>query len=122
MWGKQDALNASRCSAQIAPMQATLETDNWRSVLKNSFRNALIGDTLETQDQILARLAATPKESLLRTSRELFTLSAVEAFDQYLASPGTRAHAILAPSNNLPFSLHVLRPTLSTTTLLNTGH
>lgn len=108
--------------AQIAPMQAALETDDWRSVLEDSFRNALIGGTPETHDQILARLAATPKELLLGTSRELFTFRAVDALDQYLASGGAQAHAILAPSNNLPLSLHILRPALAAMTLPATGH
>ncbi len=108
--------------AQIAPIQAALATDDWRKTLENSFRNALIGGTPTTHDRILARLAATPKDRLLGTSRELFTFKAVEALDRYLATPGTRAHAILAPSNNLPLSLHILRPTLTTTTLPDTGH
>jgi len=108
--------------AQIAPMQAALATDDWRSTLENSFGNALTGGTSATQDQILARLAATPKDRLLGTSRGLFAFKAVEALDQYLASPGSRAHAILALSNNLPFSLHVLGPALTTITLPDTGH
>lgn len=108
--------------SQIAPMQAALTTDGWRSVLQESFQNALEGGAAATYDQILARLAATPKDPLVGTSRELFTFKAVEALDQYLSSPGARAHAILAPLNNLPLSLHVLRPTLTTTTLPATGH
>lgn len=108
--------------AQIAPIQAALATEDWRSTLENSFRGALTGGTSATQDEILARLAATPKAALLGTSRGLFAFKAVEALDRYLATPGARAHAILAPSNNFPFSLHVLRPTLTTTTLPDTGH
>ena len=108
--------------AQIAPVQAALATDDWRSTLENSFRGALTGGTLATQDEILARLAATPKAALLGTSRGLFAFKAVEALDRYLATPGARAHAILAPSNNFPFSLHVLRPALTTTTIPDTGH
>jgi pimeloyl-ACP methyl ester carboxylesterase len=52
----------------------------------------------------------------------LFAFKAVEALDRYLATPGAQAHAILAPSNNLPFSLHVLRPALTTITIPDTGH
>lgn len=108
--------------AEIAPMQAALATEDWRSTLENSFRGALTGGTSATQDEILARLAATPKAALLGTCRGLFAFKAVEALDRYLATPGAHAHAILAPSNNLPFSLHVLRPTLNTITLPDTGH
>ncbi len=108
--------------AEIVPIQTGLETANWRSDMENSFRNALTGGTAATQDHILARLAATPADRLIGTARELFTFRAAAALDQYLASPGSQAHAILAPSNNLPFSLHNLRPALTTTTLPNTGH
>jgi pimeloyl-ACP methyl ester carboxylesterase len=120
-------IDCTQCSpevyeAQIAPMQAALATDDWRLVLEDSFRNALSGSTLATQEHILARLAATPKAQLLGTSRELFSFKALDALDQYLAWSGASAHAILAPSNNLPFSLHVLRPSLSAITLPDTGH
>lgn len=108
--------------AQIAPMQAALATDDWRAVLEQSFRNALLGGTPATQEQILARLAATPKARLLGTSRGLFAFKAAEALDRYLEKPGARAIAILAPSNNLPLSLHVLRPELTTIVVPATGH
>ena len=108
--------------SELAPYQAALATDNWRSAIETSFRNALKGGTPETHQQILARLAATPKAPLIGTSRGLFSFKALDALDQYLVSPGTSAHAILAPSNNWPFSLHVLRPTLTTITLPDTGH
>ncbi len=108
--------------AELAPYQAALATDNWRSAIETSFRNALKDSTLEIHQQILARLAATPKAPLIGTSRGLFSFKAVDALDQYLTSPGSSAHAILAPSNNWPYSLHVLRPTLTTITLPDTGH
>lgn len=108
--------------AQIAPTEAALATEDWRSTLENSFRGALTGGTSATHDRILARLAATPKAALLGTCRSLFAFKAVEALDRYRATPGAQAHAILAPSNNLPFSLHVLRRALTTTTLPDTGH
>ena len=108
--------------AQIAPMQAALATDDWRSVLETSFRTALVGGTSATQEYVLTCLAAAPKEQLLGTSRELFSFRALDALDRYLAATGTCVHAILAPSNNLPLSLHFLRPSLATMTLPNTGH
>lgn len=107
---------------QIAPIQSLLATDSWRSVLEGSFRNALVGSRSTTKNHILARLASTPKDRLLGTCRELFTFKAAEALDQYLAFPRTQAHAILAPTNNQPYSLHVLRPALSTHTIPDTGH
>jgi pimeloyl-ACP methyl ester carboxylesterase len=108
--------------AQIAPMQAALATDDWRSTLEASFRNALEGSKAATQEQILTRFANTPKDRLIGTSRELFTFKAVEALDRYLATTRSIVYAILAPSNNLPFSLHVLRPAISTITIPATGH
>lgn len=108
--------------AQIAPMQAELETENWRSLLTGSFHNALAGGTPETHAQILARLAAAPQEALLGTARELFTFRAIDSLDRYLAAPRTQAQAILAPSNNLPFSWHILRPALTAVTIPDTGH
>lgn len=107
---------------QVAPYQAALTTDDWRSAIETTFRNALIGSTPETYQKILARLAATPKAPLIGTSEGLFSFKALDTLDQYLASPGTHPHLILAPSNNWPFSLHVLRPALTTITLPNTGH
>jgi pimeloyl-ACP methyl ester carboxylesterase len=91
-------------------------------VLEQSFRNALTGGTSATQANILARLNRTPKAALIGTGRELFTFQATAALDQYLASPGAQAHAILAPSNAMPLSLHVLRPALPTITIPNTSH
>lgn len=108
--------------AQIAPMQQAMLGEDWRSVMEQSFRNALTGGTAETQANILARLNRTSKAALLGTGRELFTFEAVVALDKYLASPSAQVHAILAPSNTMPFSLPVLRPALPTTTIPNTSH
>ncbi|MBL1177290.1 alpha/beta fold hydrolase [Pantanalinema sp. GBBB05] len=107
---------------QLAPYEQALATDNWRSAIEASFRQALAGGTPATHEYILARLAATPKAALLGTSRGLFGFQAVDAIDQYLSAPGTQIQAILAPSNHLPFSLHNLRPAITTITLPATGH
>lgn len=107
---------------QIAPMQGALTGENWRSELEASFRQALSGSCSATSDHILSRLASTPKDRLLGTSRELFTFRAVEMLDRYLLATASRVYAILAPTNNSPFSLHVLRPTIAPITLPNTGH
>lgn len=107
---------------QLAPYEQALATDNWRSAIEASFRQALTGGTPTTHDHILARLAATPKAALLGTSRGLFGFQALDAIDQYLSSPGKQIQAILAPSNHMPFSLHNLRPAITTITLPATGH
>ncbi|HEY9617395.1 MAG TPA: alpha/beta hydrolase [Microcoleaceae cyanobacterium] len=107
---------------ELAPYQRALATDAWRSALEKSFRQALIGGAATTSEYVLARLAATPKAALIGTSHGLFGFSALDALDRYFAAPGTQAHAILAPSNNMPVSLHVLRPALTPITLPDTGH
>ncbi len=108
--------------AQLAPYYRALATDDWRSAIAASFRQALTGSTPTTSDQILARLAATPKEQLVGTSYGLFAFHATDALNQYLAYPKSQVHAILAPANNMPFSLHNLHPAIASTTLPNTSH
>jgi len=108
--------------ARIVPYQRALETEDWRAAVETSFNEALTGSTAHTRARILACLVATPQDCLSGMSRGMFAFEAVDALDRYLAAPGTRAHAIIAPSNTFSFSLHILRPTLTTTTLPDTGH
>ncbi|MBE9155455.1 alpha/beta hydrolase [Nodosilinea sp. LEGE 06152] len=120
-------IDCTRCpadvyKAQIAPMQAAMLGKGWRSVLQQSFRQALMGGTPETHLEILARLDQTPEAALRGTSRELFTFPAVNALDTYLAVPAADVHLILADLEARPFSLHALRPALPTTAIPNTGH
>jgi pimeloyl-ACP methyl ester carboxylesterase len=108
--------------ARIVPYQRALEREDWRAAVETSFNEALTGSKADTRDRILACLAATPRDCLCGMYRGMFPFEAVDALDRYLAAPGTRAHAIIAPSNTFPFSLHILRPTLTTSTLPDTGH
>ena len=113
---------AQMYEARIVPYQRALETEDWRAAVETSFNEALTGSRTQTRDRILACLAATPQDCLCGMSRGMLPFEAVDALDRYLAAPGTRAHAIIAPSNTFPFSLHILRPTLTTTTIPDTGH
>jgi pimeloyl-ACP methyl ester carboxylesterase len=115
-------LPAEVYEAQIVPYLRALETEDWRAAVETSFNEALTGSRADTRDRILASLAATPQECLCGMLPGMFSFEAVEALDRYLAAPGTRAYAIIAPSNTLPFALHILRPTLTTSTLPHTGH
>ena len=108
--------------ARIVPFLRALETEDWRAAVEAGFNEALTGSAAHTRDRILACLAATPRDCLCGMYRGIFPFEAVDALDRYLAAPGTRAHAIIAPSNTFPFSLHILRPTLTTTTIPDTGH
>ena len=107
---------------QLVPFQRALETEDWRAAVEAGFNDALTGGTATTRDRIVANLAATPRDRLLGMYHGMFAFEAVDALDRYLAAPGTRAHAIIAPSNAFPFSLHILRPTLTSTTIADTGH
>jgi len=115
-------LPAEVYEAQLVPFQKALETEDWRPAVEAGFNDALTGSTADTRDRILACLAATPQDCLCGMSRGMFAFEAVDDLDRYLAAPGTRAHAIIAPSNTFSFSLHILRPTLTTTTIADTGH
>ncbi|MEG4329567.1 alpha/beta fold hydrolase [Microcoleus sp. herbarium5] len=106
----------------IVSFQRALEMEDWRAAVETSFNEALTGSRAQTRDRILACLAATPRDCLRGMYRGMFAFEAVDALDRYLAAPGTPAHAIIAPSNTFPFSLHILRPTLTTTTIPDTGH
>ena len=108
--------------AELVPFLRALETEDWRVGVEVGFNNALTGSATDTRDRILANLAATPRDRLLGMYRGMFAFEAVNALDRYLAAPETQAHAIIAPSNAFPFSLHILRPTLTTTTIPDTGH
>ena len=108
--------------AELVPFLRALETEDWRAAVEVGFNDALTGSTTDTRDRILANLAATPRDRLFGMYRGMFAFEALDSLDRYLAAPGTRAHAIIAPSSIFPFSLHILRPTLTTTTIPDTGH
>lgn len=107
---------------QLVPFQRALETEDMSVAVEASFNEALTGSTADTRDRILANLAATGRDRLFGMYRGMFAFEAVDALDRYLGAPGTRARAIVAPSNAFPFSLHILRPSLTTTTIADTGH
>ncbi|WP_437301009.1 alpha/beta fold hydrolase [Sorangium sp. So ce426] len=104
------------------PYLAALAADGWRDTAVATFSEALAGSTPATRETVLARVAATPHDRMLGMSRHLLEFQAVNALDRYLAAPGARAHAILAPSNAWPQSLHALRPALTAVVLPETSH
>ncbi|WP_437680019.1 alpha/beta fold hydrolase [Sorangium sp. So ce131] len=118
-------LPAEIYAQQIPPYLAALETDGWRDAVARQFDQALAGSTPATRETVLARLAATPRDRLVGMSRSIARFEAVGALDRYLAASSSspaRAHALLAPANAWPFSLHVLRPALATAVLPETSH
>lgn len=117
----------TRVSAQVrdeqfVPFLASLETDRWHSVVENAFERALAGSTVGAAAAVRARLATMPHDAMLGMYRSMMTYEAVASLERYLAAPGTSAHAMLAPANTWPFSLHALVPALPSTVMPNVGH
>ena len=107
---------------QIVPFITALEGDQWRSTAEGDFDDALEGSTTAAVAAVHARLATMPRIALLGMYRSMMQYPAAAVLERYLATPGTSAHAILAPPNAWPFSLHVLVPALHTTVVDNVGH
>jgi len=107
---------------QIVPYLASLDGDNWRAVVESDFDDALVGGTSATAAAIHARLATMPHDAMRSMARGMMNFGAKGALERYLAHPGTSVHAILAPPNAWPFSLHVLVPAITTTVVPDVGH
>ncbi len=107
---------------QMVPFIAALAGDGYRAATEEKFAQALEGSTPATREAVLARLAATPRDRLVGMYKGMFVYDAVGAIDRILATPGTQISAVLAPSNSWPFSLHILRPSIPTTVIPETGH
>ena len=107
---------------EMEPFLAQLETDEWRAVVERAFDNALVGGTPAAAASVRARLATMPRETMRGMYRSMFAYPAASALARYLDAPGTSAHAILAPPNAWPFSLHNIEPRLTTTVIPDVGH
>lgn len=107
---------------QILPFIDTLHTDHWRSAVEKTFDQALGGSTISTAATIRARLASTPRETMLSMYESMMSYPTCASLERYLAAHGASIHAILAPANAWPFSLHLLMPAIRTTTISGVGH
>ena len=107
---------------QLRPFIDTLQTDHWREAVEKTFDQALGGSTTSTAATIRARLASTPRETMLSMYQSMMSYPTCTSLERYLASHGTSVHAILAPANAWPFSLHALMPAIRTTTITGVGH
>lgn len=107
---------------QILPFIAALEGDQWRIAAEADFDDALQGSTTAAIAAVHARLATMPRVALLGMYRGMMHYPASASLERYLANPGASAHAILAPPNTWPFSLHVLVPTMRSTVIPDVGH
>jgi pimeloyl-ACP methyl ester carboxylesterase len=107
---------------QILPYLASMDGDNWRAVVESDFDDALVGGTSATAAAIHARLATMPHDAMRSMARGMMNFGAKAALERYLVHPGSSVHAILAPPNAWPFSLHLLVPAITTTVVPDVGH
>jgi pimeloyl-ACP methyl ester carboxylesterase len=107
---------------QIIPFLAALDTEAWRRTVGNGFDDALAGATMSTTAAIHARLATMPRDAMVSMYHSMMAYESSAMLTRYLAAPGTSAHAILAPPNAWPFSLHMLVPALTTTVVPDVSH
>jgi pimeloyl-ACP methyl ester carboxylesterase len=107
---------------ELEPFLAAIEGDGWREAMRRGFDEACEGGRDATRQVIFDRLAAAPRERTAALFRPMFEFPAKATLERYLARGRGGAHAILAPSNAWPYSLHVLCPALTHTVLPNVGH
>jgi len=115
-------LSAQAREEQLDPYIAALTGDQWRSAVEADFEDALGGSRTGTAASVRARLATMPREALLGMFRSMMDFPAVASLERYLDAPGAAVHAILAPPNSWPFSLHKLVPAITTTVVQDVGH
>lgn len=107
---------------ELVPFLTSLDTDGWRAIVEHAFERALAGSTTGTAASIRARLATMPRDAMRGMYRSMMSFEAVDALERYLTAPGTSVHAVLAPMNAWPFSLHHLLPSITTKVLPDVGH
>jgi pimeloyl-ACP methyl ester carboxylesterase len=107
---------------QLLPYLASLDGDNWRAVVQADFDDALAGGTTASAAAVHARLATMPRDAMHGMFESMMNYGGAAALERYLASPGTSVHAVLAPPNAWPFSLHALVPAIQTTVITGVGH
>ena len=107
---------------ELVPFLASLDTDGWRSVVEGAFERALAGSTPGAAASVRARLATMPRDAIRGMYQSMMHFEAVAALERYLAAPGTSVHAVLAPMNAWPFSLHNLLPAITTSVVPDVGH
>lgn len=79
----------------------------------------ILGDAdPEVARRVFADLEATPAEALVELLRSSFQHSPLPALDHYLGP----LHSVISPLNDLPHSLHQLRPRLEVSTIVETSH
>lgn len=107
---------------ELSPFLASLDTDGWRGVVEGAFERALAGSSPGAAASVRARLATMPRDAMRGMYRSMMHFEAVAALERYLAAPGSSVHAVLAPMNAWPFSLHNLLPAITTSVIPDVGH
>ena len=109
-------------NSQFLPFLAALETDKWHDIVEKAFEQALLGSPTGAAASVRARFATMPRDAMLSMYRSMFAYPSSATLERYLAAPGASAHAILAPANTWPTSLHKLVPALTSSLVPNVGH
>jgi pimeloyl-ACP methyl ester carboxylesterase len=109
-------------NTQFLPFLAALETDKWHDLVEKAFEQALVGSPAGAAASVRARFATMPRDAMLSMYRSMFAYPSSATLERYLATPGASAHAILAPANAWPNSLHKLVPALTSSLVPNVGH
>ena len=115
-------IDAALRDGQIVPLLKAIDGAEWRSVVERAFDQALAGGTMGTAAAVHARLATMPHDAAISIYHSMMSYDASAALERYLAAPNTSVHAVLAPTNAWPYSLHALVPAVRTTVVPNVSH
>ena len=107
---------------QLMPYLVAMDGEGWKETVANDFEDALKGGSEASKTVVRERLAAMPRNALRGMFASMMDFGAVKALERYLAVRGGSVHAILAPTNAWPFSLHNLVPAITTTVVNDVGH
>lgn len=95
--------------------------DDAHAELEGHFRQFLAPSSDAVKQRVLDDLRSTPGEVLHRTYFAGLAASPLDGLDRYRRAGG-RVASVVTPWNDLPYSLHRLRPELPTRMAEGTGH
>lgn len=102
----------------IAPFFAGLAADSYVPTIEGYWQSVMTGGDTAVQNQLLADLRATPRETVVGTLLALRQYDPLPSLQRY---PGPM-HTVITPANDNPSSLHQIYPELPFTTMTGVGH
>lgn len=96
--------------------------DQAHEELRWQYQDLLAGSSEETRQKVVEDLEATQPEVLLQTLAAAFDYSPLEDLDTYTGAQQGPIRCLLSPMNDLPYSLHRLRPDLQVAIVRGSGH